>query len=149
MNRLVLTFAAVCALGVSTMAQAPRPPAKAALLRAAVEDFVRQGWQDFKDQKKDAYGADLADDATQVWADNKPPRDKATALKDMMSYKLDSYTLSNMQITMLGPDAAVATYMAKVMFSGEKAPHNLAVTDIVVRRGGQWKDLRYQESEIK
>jgi len=153
MKRALVALFAVASLAVSLLAQAPKknPAPKAAAGGSGVEAKIRQGWQDFKDQKKDAWGAALADDVTQVWADMKPPRDKATSIKDVSSLKLDSYTLSPIKVTQLGPDAAMATYTAKVSFTadGKKMTPNMAVTEIWVKRGGEWKNLRYQESEIK
>lgn len=149
MRKAIAAIALVVCLAVSAMAQAPKSSSKSG--SSSLEATLRKSWEDFKNQNKDAYAAVLADDTTQVWADNKPPRDKAAAIKDMPSIKLDSYALSNMKITMLGPDAALATYQAKVSFTadGKKVSPMLAITDVWVKRGGEWKDLRYQESEIK
>jgi hypothetical protein len=152
MKRALVALFIVVSLAVSLLAQAPKQNAAPKAPGASgVEAKIRQGWQDFKEQKKDAWGAALADDVTQLWADMKPPRDKSTAIKDVSSVKLDSYSLSPIKVTPLGPDAAMATYTAKVSFTadGKKMTPNMAVTEIWVKRGGEWKNLRYQESEIK
>ncbi len=118
---------------------------------SGLEAKIRQGWQDFKDHKKDAFGAVQADDVTQVWADNKPPRGKAAIMKDMDAWTLDSFTLSSMKITSLGADAAMATYQAKVAgtAAGQKFNETLAVTEVWSKQGSDWKCRRYHESEIK
>lgn len=149
MKKAAVAIVLVTCLAFSAMAQAPKSSAKSD--SSTLEAAIHKAWDSFKNQNKDAYAALLTEDTTQVWADNKPPRNKATAVKDMSSLKLDSYALSHMKITMLGPDAALATYQAKVSFmaDGKKVSPTLAVSDVWVKRGGEWKDLSYQESEIK
>jgi hypothetical protein len=153
MKKAVVTLAIVLSLSLPVLAQAPKQnaPAKAPAATAAVEAKIRQEWQDFKAKNKTGLGAALADDTTQIWADNKPARDKATALKDMDAFTIDTFTLSNVKVTPLGAGAALATYQAKVVgaMGGQKMDVTLAVTEVWVKRGSDWKDLRYHESEIK
>jgi ketosteroid isomerase-like protein len=152
MKRAVIALCAMLLLSLSVLAQAPKKDAAAkGAAGGGLEAKVRKGWEDFKAGNKDAYAAAMADDSTAVWADMKPPRDKAAQVRDMSSIKLDSYTLSNIKVTPLGPDAALATYTAKVSFTadGKKMTPNMAVTEVWAKRGGEWKCVRYQESEIK
>jgi hypothetical protein len=159
MVRILWAIVLASALAASLHGQSPDKPAskKAGGAHASppvantIESKIRQAWQDFKDKKKDAFATLLTDDNTQVWADGKPPRDKPTTIKDLDAWTLNSYSLSNINIKPLGGDAAVATYQAKVDASvnGQKVNANLAVTDLWVKRGGEWKELRYHESEIK
>jgi hypothetical protein len=64
---------------------------------------------------------------------------------------LNSYTLSNIKITPLSPASALATYRVKVdgALNGQPFNTNLDVTQVFVKRGGDWKELRYHESESK
>jgi hypothetical protein len=143
----------VLSFSLPLLAQAPKQhaPAKAPGAAAGIEAKIRQAWQDFKAKNKTGFGAVLADDSTQIWADNKPSRDKASTLKDMDIFTIDTFTLSNVKVTPLGTDAALATYQAKVVgaMDGQKLDVTLAVTEVWVKRGGDWKYLRYHESEIK
>jgi hypothetical protein len=157
MSRVFGVAVLTLSLALSLLAQSPgtqaskKPEVSSASAAKIIESKIRQLWQDFKERKKDAYAAGLTDDNTAVWADGKGIRDKAAAVKDMDSFALDSYSLSNFKITPLGTNAAMATYGAKVVgaVDGQKLNLNLAVTEVWVKRGGHWKELRYHESEIK
>ena len=152
MKKAVVTLALVLSFSLPILAQAPTQTAPAmSPAIAAVEAKINQEWQDFKAKNKTGLGAALADDTTQIWVDNKPARDKATTLKDREDLTIDTFTLSNVKVTPLGADAALATYQAKVAgaMGGQKIDVTLAVTQVWVKRNGDWKDLRYHESEIK
>jgi len=82
MKKAVVMLAMVLSFSLPILAQARKQhaPAKAPAA-AGVDAKIRQEWQDFKAKNKTGYGAVLAEDSTQIWADNKPARDKATALQ--------------------------------------------------------------------
>jgi len=48
-----------------------------------IEAKIRQRWHDLKHNRKDAFAAVLSDDNTQVWADGRGARDKATAVRNL------------------------------------------------------------------
>ena len=118
---------------------------------AQVEKLIRQAWQDFKDKKKDAYAAILADDFTAVEADGKGPRDKKTAVNEIDTFNLSSYSLTDIKVMPLGSSAAMASYKAKVNGTAGKQPLNetVAIGEVWRNTGGQWKCVRYQETELK
>jgi hypothetical protein len=157
MSRVFCVTVLTLSLALSLRAQSPsmqaskKPGASSASAAKIIESKIRQLWQDFKEKNKNTYAAGLTDDNTAVWADGKGIRDKATAVKDLDNFALDSYSLSDFKITPLGTDAAMATYGAKVVGAadGQKLNLNLAVTEVWVKRGGHWRELRYHESEIK
>jgi hypothetical protein len=157
MNRFVCGVALALSLALVVGVPAPQAqPKKAGASTATgsvaktLEAKIRQLWQDFKDRKKEAFAAVLADDAIEVWVDGKV-RDKATVVKDMDNVMLNSYALSNIKITPLGPEAALATYRVKAdgTLNGQPFDATLEATHVFVKRGGNWKELRYHESEIK
>ena len=155
MNRVLYAIALALTLALSVEAHAAQTKkAGAATSSAAVtktlEAKIRQEWQDFKDKKKEAFAAVLADEDTEVWVDGKV-RDKATTVKDVDSMTLNNYALSNIKITTLSPSAALATYRVKVdgTLNGQPFNTNLDVTQVFAKRGGDWKELRYHESESK
>jgi hypothetical protein len=152
MKKAVVTLAIVLLFSLPILAQAPKQhaPAKAPGT-AGVEAQIRQEWQDFKAKNKTGFEAALADDTTQIWADNKPARDKATALKDMDAFTIDTFTLANVKVTPLGAAAALATYQVQGAgaMDGQTRDVTLAVTEVWGKRGGDWKSLRYHESAIK
>ena len=152
MNRVVCAIALTLTLALSGGAQAAqaKKAGAATSVTKTLEAKIRQEWQDFKDKKKEAFAAVLADEDTQVWVDGKV-RDKATSVKDVDTMTLNTYTLSNMKITPLSPAAALATYRVKAdgTFNGQPFNATLDVTQVFAKRGGDWKELRYHESESK
>ncbi len=157
MNRLLCVIALALSLALFVGMPVPQAqPKKAGVATASgavaktLEAKIRQLWQDFKDRKKEAFAAVLADDATEFWVDGKL-RDKATAVKDVDRVMLNNYGLSNIKITSLGPEAALATYRVKAdgTLNGQPFDATLEATQVFVKRGGTWKELRYHESQIK
>jgi len=157
MNRWWCVIALALSLALCVGVPAPQAqPKKAGAATASgsvaktLEAKIRQLWQDFKDRKKEAFAAVLADDATEFWVDGKL-RDKATAVKDVDSVMLNNYALSNLKITPLGAAAALATYRVKADGTLNAQPFDatLEATQVFVKRGGTWKELRYHESVIK
>jgi ketosteroid isomerase-like protein len=116
-----------------------------------VEKLIRQAWQDFKDKKKDAYAAALADDFTAVEIDGKGPRDKKVAVKEADGVNVSNFSLTDMKVIPLGSAGAMATYKAKVTGTAGNNPLNqsLAVVEVWRNTGGQWKCVRYQETDWK
>jgi hypothetical protein len=155
MNRVVCALALMLALSVGVQAaqvQAKKrgaAPSSGAVTKT-LETKIRQLWQDFKDRNKEALAAVLADNDTQVWFDGKV-RDKTTTVKDVDSVTLNSYALSNITITPLSPAAALATYRVKAngTFNGQPFDTTLEVTEVFEKRGGDWQEVRYHESESK
>jgi hypothetical protein len=145
---ITVALLALTALAQDKTKTAPKGDAGAS---AQVEKLIRQAWQDFKDKKKDAYAAILADDFMAVEADGKGPRDKKTAVNEVDAFSLSNYSLTDMKVTPLGSTAAMATYKAKVNGTAGKQPmnENLTITEVWRNSGGQWKCLRYQETELK
>jgi hypothetical protein len=157
MNRLFSVLALALSLALAVGVQAPKAQPKktdaatsSASVTKTLEAKIRQLWQDFTGKKKDAFAAALADEASEVWVDGKV-RDKATTVKDVESMTLNNYALSNIKITPLSPTAAFATYRVKAdgTFNGQPFNATLEVTHVFAKRGGDWKELRYHESEIK
>src|SRR5512140_1923961 len=149
-----LTRFAVVVLLVVTLADlglaqgsSSKPAKKAAAsgassLQATIEKLEKDGWEAFKNQDDKAYIALCAPDYTAVIADNKPPRDAKAAAGVSHQIVVHKYELSDFKVTSLGPDAALATYTSAVnatFGTGQPQSFTLAVTDVWVKRGGQWK----------
>jgi ketosteroid isomerase-like protein len=119
---------------------------------SVVESKIREAWQDFKEKKADAYAALLDDDFTAVEIDGKGPHDKKPSVAEVIAGTLNSYSLNDLKVIALGPNTALATYTANthgIMPDGKIVHGTVAATDIWVRRAGNWKNLRYHESELK
>jgi len=136
-----------------TNAPAQKSAAKSgSSLQTTIEKLEKDGWEAFKKQDDKAYIALCAPDYTAVIADNKPPRDAQAAAAVSHDIKVHTYSFSDFKVTPLGPEAAVATYISTVNATfgqGQPQDFKLAVTDLWVKHAGQWKALRYHESELK
>jgi len=135
------------------MAQTPASkPEKTGDLQALLEEREKAGWEAYKNKDAKAFTQLATSDYTAVIADGKPPRDLQGTLEAMNAVTIHHYACSDFKLTILGPNAAVLSYNAsvKVTLGGDQAQDvKLAVTDVWVRRGGQWKAVRYHESEFK
>lgn len=151
MKRILCLIALVPLVGISLRAQETSKTAAASgAVGAIVEAKIRQMWQDFKNKNKTGFAAALTDDDTAVWADGKGARDKAAATKGLDDWNVSNYSLSNFKVTSLGATAALATYRAKIaaITGGQNVNATLDVTEVFVKRGNDWKELRYQETEV-
>lgn len=149
---LMLLAATVAFAQTSASKTAPKSDKSGgASLQATLEKLERAGWEAFKTRDQNAFRQLCAPEYTAVEADQGPPRDLPAALASMKDFDLHSYALSELKATALGPDAALLTYVATINLTMEGKPQDvkLAVTSVYVKRGGQWKDLRYHESAIK
>jgi hypothetical protein len=121
-------------------------------LQATLEQRERAGWEAYKNKDAKAFTALCSPDYTSGLADGQGRHDLKATLDAMNSITLHRYELSNFRITPLGPNVALVTYDAQVnMAIGSGAPQDgkLYVSDLYVKRGGQWKALHYQETDVK
>lgn len=94
----------------------------------------------------------LANDFTGVEIDGKGPHDKKASVSEVKAGTLNRYSLGEVKVVALGADSALATYTADTdgtMPDGKEIHGMVAVTEVWVRRAGNWKALRYHESELK
>jgi ketosteroid isomerase-like protein len=118
----------------------------------SVESKTREAWKDFKAKKVDAYAALLDDDFTAVEPDGEGPHDKKASVDGLKAFTLNRYSLHDLRVIALGPNSALATYTADsdgTTPDGKTVHSTAVVTEIWVRRAGNWKALRYHESELK
>ena len=147
MQRLISVFLLVLLAGA---AAAQAPAGKASDLHATLVKLERQGWELFKN-KDPQWGSLCTPDYTAVFVDGSID-DLSHSLQAMRSFTINHYTLSDTKVIPLGPNAAVLTYTAVVNAAvpgGTAQDQKLAVTDVWVKRGGQWKSIRYHESPAK
>ena len=78
--------------------------------------------------------------------------DKAAAMKEFASSDCDvkSTTMSDEQMTQLGPDAALITYKLAqdATCGGQKLPANAWAASVFVREGGNWKGAFHAEAPV-
>jgi len=137
--------------GTASSAAAPSKSATPADLPALLESRIRASWAAFKNRDKKAYGDFLADDYVAVEADGDGARNKQHMLRESEASMMTDYTLSFFKVTPLGPDAAFVRYEAFFRFPPKSAVQfeKVYITEVWVKRDGQWKSLHYQETRVK
>jgi len=148
---VLCTNVAVVAQTGSAAASARNAGSNKSDLQTALEQREKQGWEAFKNKDKTAFAAIVTDDYTAVIADGSGERDLTGTLDAMKEITINSYTLSDFKLTWIGSNAALLHYRASANYTigNQTISGKLAVGDIWVKRGGQWKSLRYHETEMK
>ncbi|HTA23875.1 MAG TPA: nuclear transport factor 2 family protein [Terriglobales bacterium] len=115
------------------------------------ESKIKAEWDALKNKDKAAYGALLADDYEGVEIDNRGERNKIQAVNEMADTNVVSYTLWGYKLIPLGPDAAFVIYEVTMQFSPKSVVRfsRVYITELWVKRGGEWKELHYQETHVK
>lgn len=130
-------------------------PAKAAPagpdLKSLFASRVRSEWEALKNKDKNAYADLLADDFEAVEIDGRGERSKVQALNEVANGNIFKYTLWGLKVTPLGPEAALVIYEVTMEFPPRSVLRysRVYVTEVWVKRDGQWKELHYQETHVK
>jgi len=150
-------FCVVLALSSLAMAQATKKaaspatsPAKSALT-ALLEANIKGEWDAFQKKDKKAYSDLLADDFVAVEDDGQGVRTKNTAAGEIDRSVIDKYYLFALKVIPLNPDAALVTYELTMQFPREAQVRlkRVLVSELWVKRDGQWKERYYQETRVK
>jgi hypothetical protein len=120
-------------------------------LRQMFEAKVKAEWEAIKNKDKKAYSDLLADDYQGVEVDGKGERTKIQALNELAEGNISNYTLWGFKLIPLGADAALVIYEVTLQFPPKSAIRysRIYIGELWVRRGGQWKELHYQETHVK
>jgi hypothetical protein len=158
-------FVFVCIAGLTSvaLAQQPATPAKATRSQAsnsvtadsALKDTfnakIKVEWEALKNKDKKAYGDLLADDYQGVEIDGQGERTKIQALNELPYTNVFNYTLWGLKVIPLGPDAAFVIYESTIQFPPKSAIRfsRVYISELWVKRAGQWKEVHYQETRVK
>jgi hypothetical protein len=161
--RTRLVFA--CLAGLSCVALAQQPPAPAknvenaqsgaasadSGLKEMFETKIRVEWEALKNKDKNGYAELLADDYLGVEVDGKGERNKIQAVGELAETNVFTYTLWGFKLIPLGPDAAFVIYESTMQFPprSQLRLSRVYITELWVKRAGQWKELHYQETHVK
>lgn len=161
-NATVLsTWACLALLITAALAQAPAPVAAptsvvqqspaAPTLEKLLGDNVKAEWEAFKNKDKNAYSELLTDDFVGVEDDNQGQRVKYQAINEIDRSVVNSYNLFALKVVPLNPDAALVTYELTMIFPPQAAVRfkRVLVSEIWVKRNGQWKERYYQETHVR
>jgi hypothetical protein len=144
----------VCLTAGQLSAAKPGDEQKAAS-ETDLKDFfqaqIKAEWDALKNKDKKAYGALLADDYEGVEADNQGERTKLQAINELAATNVFNYTMWGYKLVPLGPDAAFVIYEVTMQFPPKSAVRfsRVYITELWVKRAGEWKELHYQETHVK
>lgn len=150
-------------LAVRALAQQPAAPTKAddnhrfgsvsadSGLKDMFSAKIKAEWEALKNKDKKAYAELLADDYQGVEVDGQGERTKIQALNELPDGNVFNYTLWGFKLIPLGSDAAFVIYEVTLQFPPRSVVRisRVYITELWVKREGQWKELHYQETHVK
>jgi uncharacterized protein (TIGR02246 family) len=115
------------------------------------EAKIKAEWEALKNKDKKAYAEMLADDYQGVEVDGKGERSKIQAVDELVQQNVFDYTLWGFTVTSLGPDSVLVIYESTIQFppKAQIRYSRVYISEIWVKRSGQWKELHYQETRVK
>ena len=157
---LVAWLAVLTSLG---WAQNPATPAKPGAdqplgsvsadshLKDMFESKIKAEWEALKNKDKKTYGDLLADDYEGVEVDGRGERTKIQALNELVDTNIFNYTLWGYKLIPLGPEAAFVIYESTMQFPPKAVVRfsRVYITELWVKRAGEWKEIHYQETHVK
>jgi len=159
-----LVFLCVVGLTAPSLAQIPAAPSAKpggspssgnATADSRLEDMfqakIKQEWEAIKNKDKKAYGELLADDYQGVEVDGKGERTKLQTLNELPDTNVSNYTLWGFKLIPLSADAALVIYESTIQFPPKSVIRysRVYISELWVKRAGQWKELHYQETHVK
>jgi hypothetical protein len=158
-NFFVLFIAGLTALASAQIPSAPTQFPQTKQSTTSSDDSVKQmfeakvkaEWEAIKNKDKKAYADLLAEDYQGVEVDGKGERTKIQALNELAEGNVSNYTLWGFKLIPLGGDAAFVIYEVTEQFPPKSVVRysRVYIGELWVKRGGQWKELHYQETHVK
>ncbi len=120
-------------------------------LKSMFEAKVKTEWEALKNKDKKTYGSLLADDFQGVEVDGKGERSRVQAINEIPEGNVFNYTLWGFKEFSLSPDAALVIYEVTMQFPPKSMVRysRVYISEIWVKRAGEWKELHYQETHVK
>jgi hypothetical protein len=120
-------------------------------LKDMFESKVKVEWEALKNKDKKAYAELLADDYQGVEVDGRGERAKIQAVNELAETNVFNYTLGGFKLIPLGADAALVIYESTMQFPPKSQIRfsRVYISELWVKRAGQWKELHYQETHVK
>jgi hypothetical protein len=158
-------FVFPCLMGLASLALAQQPtmPTKfgegrksgdvsaEAKLKDMWEAKIKVEWEALKNKDRKAYSELLADDYQGVEVDGKGERNKIQALNELVGQNVFNYTLWGLKLIPVGQDADMVIYEVTMQFPPKSAIRlsRLYISELWIKRDGQWKEVHYQETHVK
>jgi hypothetical protein len=161
--RAFLISLSIAAVTVVAWAQQPAAPVKPGEsqpfgsvstdsgLKDMFQAKIKTEWDALRNKDKKAYAELLADDYQGVEADGQGERTKIQALNELPNGNVYNCTFWGFKLIPLGPDAAFVIYEVTLQFPPKSVTRysRIYITELWVKRGGAWKLLHYQETNVK
>lgn len=131
--------------------KSPQPASASASLKQMLESNVKTEWEAFKNRKKQAYSDLLADDFIAVEDDNQGMRNKSAAVAEIDGSVVRDYHLFALNVVPLDANAALVTYEITLEFpvTAQVRLKRVLVSEVWLKRNGQWKERYYQETHVR
>lgn len=115
------------------------------------EDKIKVEWEALKNKDKKAYSELLADDYQGVEVDGQGERTKRQSIDELERQNVKNYTLWGFKVISLPPNAALVIYESTIQFppNSQIRLSRVYITELWVKRAGQWKEVHYQETRVK
>lgn len=120
-------------------------------LEATLRAKIKVEWEALKNKDKTAYAELLADDYEGVEIDGRGERNKIQSVNELAETNVFNYTLERFKLIPLGPDAACVIYEVTMQFppKAQVRYSRVYISELWVKRAGQWKEVHYQETHVK
>jgi hypothetical protein len=156
----ILAFACVVWLTCLVCAQQPVTPAKKGESKQAGADSafkemfeakIKAEWEAIKNKDKKVYGDLLADDYQGVEVDGKGERTRSQAMIELADSNVANYTLWGFKLVPVSSDAVLMIYESTMQFPPKSAVRfsRVYISELWIKRGGDWKIVHYQETHVK
>jgi hypothetical protein len=132
-------------------AESKTPNAGDSALKEMFQAKIKTEWEAIKNKDKKAYSELLADDYQGVEVDARGERSKTQAIRELSETNVYKYTLWGLKVIPIGTDAAFAIYEVTMQFppKAQVRYSRVYIGSLWVKRGGQWKELHYQETHVR
>ena len=129
----------------TTAAATPSP------LEAVFGNKVKTEWDAFKNKDKKAYSSLLAEDFVAVEDDNQGMRNKNAAANEIDLSVINSYNVFALKVLPVSENAALVTYELTMLFPPKATVRlkRVLVSELWLKREGQWKLRYYQETHVR
>jgi hypothetical protein len=161
--RDTLVFACIVGLAALALGQEPAAPHKSgesqqvgsvsadSSLKDVFQAKIKAEWDALKGKDKKTYADLLADDYEGVEVDGQGERTKIQAVNEIVNGNIYNYTMWGFKLIPLGADAAFVIYEVTLQFPPRSAVRysRVYITELWVKRAGQWKEVHYQETNVR
>jgi hypothetical protein len=120
-------------------------------LNLLLEGKIRAMWAAFRDKKKQEYGEFMWDDYQAVEEDGDGERNKLRTLREVGQSVVKDFNLQSVRVDRISLEAALVTYENVIQFprgAGSRF-EKIFISEIWMKRSGQWKAWRYQATRVK